>query len=337
MNTESEPAVRAALVRLNAFTERQPRWRVIAIAIVLVGLAAALDRAGPPGALPLLYALPILFVAWVAGWRWRIPIAVTAGCAALNFGLDLLSANASSDAIQSGLGQLAVFVILLIAGAMVSAARMAAAVVFRRDELRAGLGPVPIGSRFVILPEEAAGEVEDGKIPLFVEAGAAFGSGSHPTTRMCVALLEEIVRPGDRVFDLGCGSGILAIAALKLGAGSALGADIDPEAGRKTRVNADRNGVADRLSFSPGSLEAAADGQFDVVAANILADVLIALIGQGLTRTVGPGGSLILSGIKLDREDAVARALEGAGFGVVTRRSTDVWVALVARSAPGRA
>lgn len=327
--TEASPSgINPALA--NQAARRRARQAVILAA--LLGLAALFDDGliGAGVTLPLVFAIPFLAAALLAGGRFILPVAVLGAA-----GHALLLqrwAPALPDIVAAHLISLVFFAISFFAARALSTVLMSVAFLQRSREWRAHLGPIPIGSRFVILPGDAAADLDPNLIPLRLDPGAAFGSGSHPTTRMCVALLEESVRPGDRVFDLGCGSGILAIAALKLGAASALGADIDPEAERMTGENAGKNGVAEQLSFRLGSVETAAGVQFELVTANILADVLVDLLAKGLAGTVAPNGTLILSGIRAEREADITHALGIAGFAVAERRSTDGWVALLARS-----
>ncbi|HQX09140.1 MAG TPA: 50S ribosomal protein L11 methyltransferase [Thermoflexales bacterium] len=338
MNTHTDPAQPPSELAPGALPadrtaramRRRARQAVILVALLIV--AALLDDGliGLGVTFPLVFAIPILAAALVAGGRFILPVVALSAVA--HAVLIQRWAPALPNLVAAHLINLAFFAVSFVVARALSTVLMSVAFLQRSREWRAHLGPMPIGSRFVILPGDAAADLEPGLLPLRLDPGAAFGSGSHPTTRMCVALLEETVRPGDRVFDLGCGSGILAIAALKLGATSALGADIDPEAERMTRENADKNGVVDQLSFRLGSVETADGAHFELVTANILADVLVALLGNGLAGTVAPGGALILSGIRAEREAAIAKALAIAGFGVVERRSSDGWVALLARA-----
>jgi ribosomal protein L11 methyltransferase len=334
VNIGTEPSASGTNPAVSNQAHRATRRRARQ-AVILFGLlvATALLDDGLIGSgvtFPLVFVLPILASALVAGARFALPVAALSAIA--HAILIQRQYPALPNIIAAHLISLAFFAAAYFVARALSTVLMSVAFLQRSREWRAHLGPMPIGSRFVILPGDAAAEIDPALIPLRLDPGAAFGSGSHPTTRMCVALLEETVRPGNRVFDLGCGSGILAIAALKLGAASALGADIDPEAGRMTHENADKNGVAKQLAFRLGSVETAAGAQFELVTANILADVLVELLAKGLAGAVAPKGALILSGIRAEREDAIARELGRVDFEVTERRSIDGWVALLARS-----
>ncbi len=124
----------------------------------------------------------------------------------------------------------------------------------------------------------------------------AFGTGTHPTTQLCLELLEEYLRPGEAIIDMGCGSCILAIAAIKLGASQALGVDIDLQAIPNARANASANGTSERLEIGIGSVSEVLAGRFSLhqaplVMANILAPILVRLLEDGLAEMVAPGGS----------------------------------------------
>ena len=199
--------------------------------------------------------------------------------------------------------------------------------------------PIPVGNRVYIVPDWMRGEpVPDGRVPLYLNPGLTFGTGAHPTTQLCLELLEEVIRPGDQVLDLGCGSGILAIAALALGASRAVGVDIDPKAADVAFENAALNGVGpDRLSVYAGDVlsdkKLAAKlgpGQNRVVLANIVADVIIPLsakAGEFMT----PDGVFLTSGVIDGREDEVKAALEQNGFAVARHLERNGWHAMEAR------
>lgn len=198
--------------------------------------------------------------------------------------------------------------------------------------------PVAIGARLVIVPSWLESPQPE-RIAVRIDPGMAFGTGTHPTTQLCLELIEAFYSSpaGGRVIDVGCGSGILSIAALKLGARQGLGVDIDEEAVRVGRENAELNGVAPRLQIEAGSLDELLAGCFafqqaELVLANILAPVIIRLLGEGLARLAAPGGVLVLSGILEEQAPAVAAALEQAGCVIQEKRQQGDWVALLAKS-----
>ena len=176
----------------------------------------------------------------------------------------------------------------------------------------------------------ASGEVAAGPdgIELVVDPGDAFGSGSHPTTRLCLEAMAALVRGGDQVLDVGCGSGILAVAALRLGAAGAVGIDIDPAAVEASTAVAGANGVADRLRVSVRPL-VEVDGRFDLVLANLLIPVIEEL-GTDLAARVAPGGALVASGLLPAQRDRAIAALVPL---VVRRELVDGdWLVLVLRA-----
>jgi ribosomal protein L11 methyltransferase len=158
----------------------------------------------------------------------------------------------------------------------------------------------------------------------------AFGTGLHPTTRLCLEALEARADRGPlgRALDVGCGSGILSIAAVKLGATRAVGVDIDPIAIEATLANARHNRVGKRVRAREGSVPSD-DGPFELVLANLIAGLLVELAAN-LADELVPGGTLIASGIFIDREPEVRRALEGAGLVITGRLHETDWVALEA-------
>ena len=189
-----------------------------------------------------------------------------------------------------------------------------------------------IGRRLVIRPTWRRHRRLPGDVVLALDPGMAFGTGLHPTTRLCLAALESIADDGRvdgaRVLDVGCGSGILAIAAVKLGASDALGVDTDPIAIESTVANARRNRLARRVRARAGSLPSG-EPPFDVVLANLIAGVLVPLAGA-LREELRPGGTLVASGIFIDREAEVRSAFEAVGLRFGGRTAEGDWVALVA-------
>jgi ribosomal protein L11 methyltransferase len=192
--------------------------------------------------------------------------------------------------------------------------------------------PMRIGRRIRIIPSWMEASVLPTDAVLRMDPGMAFGTGVHPTTQLCLAAMEERIVPGMDVFDLGCGSGILAIAAVKLGAGRAIGLDLDPQAVQTARENAIRNGEDSKIDFRMGSLDTLLEERRSapMVVANILASVLREMLSEGLAKTVLPGGCLILSGILADQSAAVEAAVRTAGMQCMERKIREDWVALVA-------
>lgn len=188
-----------------------------------------------------------------------------------------------------------------------------------------------IGRRIVIRPTWRRHSRRPNEVMLALDPGQAFGTGLHPTTRLCLVALEKLADGGavaaERVLDLGSGSGILSIAAAKLGARAVLALDTDPLAVEATAANARRNRVQSVVGARAGTLPTG-DRPFDVVLANLVASVLVALAG-GIAAELAPGGRLVASGIFADREADVARALETAGLQIVDRLVEGDWVALV--------
>jgi ribosomal protein L11 methyltransferase len=215
-----------------------------------------------------------------------------------------------------------------------------------------------IGERSVIVPSWLEYEAQGDDVVLHLDPGMAFGTGLHPTTQLCLKLLEAYTQPGMRTMDLGCGSGILAIAAAKLGAQPVLALDNDPIAVQATIENVERNGVQHIVTTAEGSLGPGAqlghwlgsdwatkqrqatpgsgavafdlDNEFDLIVANILANVHV-LLAPHLAKALKPGGLLVTSGIIADREADVAEAFAAAGVQEIERHGEGEWVALVHR------
>jgi ribosomal protein L11 methyltransferase len=194
--------------------------------------------------------------------------------------------------------------------------------------------PILIGQRLVIVPAWMDAP-DPSRIAIRIDPGMAFGTGTHPTTQLCLELMEKAfaARPAARVIDVGCGSGILSIAALKLGAESALGVDIDAGSIANARENADANQVGEELILGVGSVREILDGQFafrqaPLVLANILAPVIVRLFDAGLAELVEQGGAIILSGILQEQVQNVVEAARAKGLTVMERRQMGDWVAL---------
>ncbi len=193
--------------------------------------------------------------------------------------------------------------------------------------------PILIGERLLILP--AWLESPDPKrIPIKIDPGMAFGTGTHPTTQLCLELMERsVISNWKLVIDVGCGSGILSIAALKLGADKVLGVDIDMESVKNSRENADVNEVGEELLLGQGSVAEVLAGQFafksaPLVVANILAPVLIRLFEAGLADLIQPNGEIILSGILDHQAESVIEAGQAKGLKRGEVRQMKDWVAI---------
>ena len=189
-----------------------------------------------------------------------------------------------------------------------------------------------VGRRLVIRPTWREHEAAADDVVIALDPGMAFGTGLHPTTRLCLAAIEDLADrggiQGKRVLDVGCGSGILAIAAALLGAGSVVGVDTDPIAVEATAANAALNGLQATVSARRGSVPTS-DGPFDVVLANLIATLLVDLAPL-LRQAVVMGGGIIASGIFVDRLEEVLHALEDVHLRVVNRWSEGEWIALEA-------
>ena len=197
---------------------------------------------------------------------------------------------------------------------------------------------VEVGKNLIVLPYWQADSEESGRIPVILDPGLTFGTGAHPSTQMVMESMEEIVTPGFRCLDLGSGSGILSIAALRLGAGSAIGVDIDPKAEDIARENAAYNHFAapeftaltGNVTSDRKLMERLSQGEYDLVLVNIVADVIIGL-APVLPKFLTEQSTLICSGILDVRLAEVAAALEAAGLTVTQTRAKEDWRCVTAK------
>ena len=306
------------------------------------------------------YWLPIFLLAWFIGRR-QATIAVILATI-VSFVILLWKASISSYSIVIWIGRAATFLAAYFLLKPIVTARMMLEIYLGSDTWEALRPFTRVGKCFVIFTVledgswENDNELSPSEIPILIQRGKTFGNASHPTTRMCLTLMEEHLKPGDSVFDIGSGTGILAIAAAKLGASRVLAVDIDPESENVIPHNISLNKVADIVEYRPGSLEIIRGDssyhsltnkkpdkeedegvlvsgwqQFDLVLANILTTTLIDLFSKGLAQTLRPQGTLILSGIRKDEVQKIRPAMQTAELHIVETQHQKDWVALVVR------
>jgi ribosomal protein L11 methyltransferase len=201
-----------------------------------------------------------------------------------------------------------------------------------RDSWKKYFGVQKIGKAMAIVPSWVDYKLKDGETVVRIDPGMAFGTGQHPTTAMCLAGLEKIGCKDADVLDLGCGSGILSIAAALLGARQVVALDIDPQAIKATRENAEANGVAGVIEASVGTLEAGEgpESEFDVILANI-SGLTLDRLAPDMLRAIKPGGRLIASGFLDDAIHGLQRTFEETGFVSEIVEVEGVWRAIIAR------
>lgn len=193
--------------------------------------------------------------------------------------------------------------------------------------------PIEIGKNLIILPAWIKKEYP-GRIPIRINPSMAFGTGTHPSTQLCLELLEEAIQPGFTVMDIGCGSGILSVSAIKLGARHVLGVDVDPAAILSTRENADNNQITNEIEVQHGSVQEILKGKFSirkaqVVVVNILASTIKHLLANGLADLVQTGGALILAGILKSQVNEIINLAGEKGLFLKKQVNSADWSALL--------
>ncbi len=188
--------------------------------------------------------------------------------------------------------------------------------------------PTEIGEKLAIVPSWETYDNVDGRKILSIDPGAAFGTGTHATTSLCLELLEKYVTEGSKTLDVGCGSGILAVASVLLGAREAFGVDIDSVAVKVAKENAEINKVSDMVKFEVGDLTKTVKGKYNVICANIVADAII-MLSKNIKSFFDNDAVYIVSGIIDIRADEVKNALSGYGLKIIEERKKDNWYALV--------
>jgi len=194
------------------------------------------------------------------------------------------------------------------------------------NEWRKYYHPVHIGERITVVPAWQEYDSREDEVIVKMDPGLAFGTGTHETTRLCATLLEKYMGKGDTVLDVGTGSGILAIIAKKLGAGTTAGTDIDPVAVRVAKENATDNG--ERIDFFVSDLLAAVKDEYNIVVANIVADIIIRM-APDVKRVMAPAAKLIVSGVIADREEEVVASLTENGLRLTERLCENDWRGMV--------
>lgn len=187
-----------------------------------------------------------------------------------------------------------------------------------------------LGKDIVVVPSWEDFEKDEGDIIVNIDPGMAFGTGTHETTSMCSALLEKYVRPGNTVFDVGCGSGILSVISAVLGAKKVVGVDIDPQSIQASRENVAKNNVGDVVTIEEGDLFEKLEGKADIIVSNIIASVIIDMLGD-LKNYLVKNGIFIASGIIQDKKQEVLNALEEHHYQVLEKVQKGEWIAIVCR------
>lgn len=190
--------------------------------------------------------------------------------------------------------------------------------------------PTKVSNRIVVKPTWEDYQAKENELVVEIDPGMAFGTGTHETTSMCIQALEKYVRSGDSVLDVGCGSGILTIAAARLGCEAALGIEIDSDAVEIAKSNVLLNGLSSKIQIQYGDLTKGVDYQADIVVANLMADLVI-MLSSDACKHLKPNGIYISSGILNEKEEIVSEAIRNAGFEIIEVLHKNDWCAIVAR------
>ena len=190
--------------------------------------------------------------------------------------------------------------------------------------------PAKITDDIVVKPLWREYTPKEGETVIEIDPGMAFGTGTHPTTSKCIKHLEKYTKKGDSVLDVGCGTGILSIAAAKLGAGDVLAVDLDPEAVESTKRNAELNSCASCMDIREGDLTKGLNYKADIVVANLMADLVI-MLSQDVAKHCKEGAYYITSGILDEKEEIVSKAIKDAGFEILEVLHEKEWCAIAAR------
>lgn len=192
--------------------------------------------------------------------------------------------------------------------------------------------PTKISDKFLIVPNwEEDYTLEKNEIKLVLDPGMAFGTGTHPTTILSIRGLEKVINKNDEVIDVGCGSGVLSIASVLLGAKTVAAYDLDEVAVNSTNINKELNGISEEISAKQNNLLKGVTKQADVIVANILAEIIVDLIADAAT-LIKPNGYLVLSGIIDKKADLVKDKLKEHNFNVIEERNMEHWIMLIAQS-----
>jgi len=328
-------------------------------ACLLMALMILLELRSAEGvpAFPVYYLLAVSLLAWFAGMRLAVLAATVAF--AVTFASAVMGGTLTTGSAIVFLPRLLTFAAAAAIARGLSNTRALLDFIYQNPSFRSLKGPLRVGARLLVVPIPPTGvppedvEIDPGVVPLYIQAGMAFGSASHPTTRLCLVLLEQFIQTGAAVLDVGCGTGILAIAAVKLGAAHVHAIDIATRAIQTAGMNLAHNGVSDRVTLLQGSLDVvksevlpgsfderdnsgssathAADNRFDVILANLFAPVIKELLNTGLPELLRPAGVLIASGIKASERNAVQAAILAAGLRLEPSVEEGGWCALAAR------